>query len=481
MKVLTFEEHSSALAAWWDLPKRPRTLVYFDAHLDLQQISPARLRRIVECTTAQQVAALSKPHHLHPDEGFSYSIEDFLYPAHRLGMIERIVWVAPPHVLSADPSATFERMQQMDGVEFEELLSFVRRPDGTAQGRLLGVELTICDFNQLARMSLPVGSLIDIDIDFFIALPDESAWVSPCDVYGVIEALCLSPELVTISRSVGSGFTPLCYRFLADHLAALFEGRVEDCSHFERLGEIAALRRAGTLESAASACRSEVERHPHCPATWHLLSMVSINSQEAQACQDRAADLCPAYEDSVLREACEFPARGLPLNLATVRQLETRFVTGQRSAAEDALTWAALGLLHCHLGRFEAAREYYRLTTRHFLKHPELASALASVLIQVQRPREAIPFLEVATTNDKTAAGARMHLGSVLAGAGDLASAEAHLEAASALAPAWTELIELRGRLLTAAGQEQAAAKLRQQCSRRYEQAIRAAKRLGAN
>jgi hypothetical protein len=138
MKVGTFKEHSSVLAAWWDLPRRPRTLVYFDAHLDLQQISAARLRRLVECTTAQQVAALGKPHHLCPDDGFSYSLGDFLYPAHRLGMIERVIWVAPPHVLSANPAAIFERLQQMDGVAFEELLRFQRRPDGTVQGRLLG-------------------------------------------------------------------------------------------------------------------------------------------------------------------------------------------------------------------------------------------------------------------------------------------------------------------------------------------------------
>src|SRR5262245_4353796 len=115
MQVLTFEEHSSVLEAWWRLPRRPRSLVYLDAHLDLQQLAPARLRRLRECTTAQQIAALRKPHHLYPDQGFSYSLEDFLYPAHRLGLIERIFWVAPPHVNTGYSQAAFERMQQMDG------------------------------------------------------------------------------------------------------------------------------------------------------------------------------------------------------------------------------------------------------------------------------------------------------------------------------------------------------------------------------
>jgi predicted Zn-dependent protease len=286
---------------------------------------------------------------------------------------------------------------------------------------------------------------------------------------------------VTISRSVGSGFTPLRYHFLADYLAALFEVRAADCGHFERLIDIASLCRGNTLDDAVSACRSELELYPDCPATWHLLSLAANLPEEAVTYRDWSAELCPAYEVSVLREACEFPARGLPLDLATVRALENRFVAGQRSAAEDALTWAALGLLHCHLGRVESARECYRQTTRHFPSHAVLASALANVLIRARRPKEAIPFLELATINDKTAAGAHMLLGSALTNAGDLANADVHLQAASALAPAWTELMELRGKVLAAAGQAQAAASLRQQSSSRRQQALRAVERLRAH
>jgi hypothetical protein len=55
MKVRTFEEHSSVLTAWRELPRRLHTLAYLDARLDLQQVAPGRLRRVVECMTAQQV------------------------------------------------------------------------------------------------------------------------------------------------------------------------------------------------------------------------------------------------------------------------------------------------------------------------------------------------------------------------------------------------------------------------------------------
>src|SRR5262249_13358332 len=219
-------------------------------------------------------------------------------------------------------------------------------------------------------MALPANSLVDIDIDWFIALPADSPWVRPQEIYQALTSLPLSPEFVTISRSVKSGFTPLRYRFIADHLAALYEGHAEDSRHFDRLFDLDALHRAGALDAAASGCRSELELHPGCPATLYLLSLASSNAEEAQTCQQQAAALCPAYEASVLREACEFPSRSLALDAATVRALEKRFVAGQRSAAEEALTWTALGMLHCHLGRIESARECYRQSTRHFSTHP---------------------------------------------------------------------------------------------------------------
>jgi tetratricopeptide (TPR) repeat protein len=481
MNVLIFEEHSAVLATWWSLPKRQRTLIYFDAHIDLQQISPKRLRQLQECTTAQQVADLNKPHHLSPDRGSSYSLEDFLYPAHRLGLIERIIWVAPPHVHTSYTPAVFERLQQMDGVEFEELLSFRRVPQGWIEGCLLGVDLTICDYRQLSQMVLPADILLDIDIDYFIALPADAPWVGPREIYTALAALPLTPEFVTISRSVASGFTPLRYRYFADYLAALYEGREADSSHFDRLFELDALHRAGSRVAAASGCRAELKMYPNCPATQYLLSLTSSNIPEAHDSQHRATALCPAYEASVLRAACEFPARGLPLDLSALRALESDFAARRRGAVEDACTYIALGLLNCHLGRLEAARACYQQATLHFEVHPELAYALGNALIQSQRPNEALAFLEVALADDKTAAGAHMLLGRIFASAKDWVKAQAHLEAASELAPAWTHLLDLRAALHSIAGQHQEAALLGQQCNLRRRQASELAERIRAS
>ena len=73
-----------------------------------------------------------------------------------------------------------------------------------------------------------------------------------------------------------------------------------------------------------------------------------------------------------------------------------------------------------------------------------------------------------------------MLLGCVYANARDLARAQAHLRQASALAPAWPQLLDLRGQLHAAAGEAQEAARLRQQASEFRRQALRLAERLGA-
>src|SRR5512138_1826198 len=116
MRARLFEEHSSVLAHWWREGCRGRTVVYLDAHLDLQYVNPDRIRALEHCTSADEVAALEKPHDLWPDRRFSYSLEDFLYPASRLGLIRRLVWVAPPHVGAGYSAKAVDQLRQMDGV-----------------------------------------------------------------------------------------------------------------------------------------------------------------------------------------------------------------------------------------------------------------------------------------------------------------------------------------------------------------------------
>lgn len=439
MQALLFEEHSSVLPHWWREGARGRTLVYLDAHLDLQQVNRRRIRRIEQCRSADEVAALEKPHDLAPDGPFSYSIEDFLYPAARLGLVGRLVWVAPPHVATRYSGKVIEQLRQMDGVGPEDLASF-RRVDGRIEGRLLGLDLTVCDLAQLEAVALPRDSAVDIDVDYFVAVPGDRAWIDPAEAFAVLRRLRVSSDRVTISRSVSSGFTPLKYRFLGDYLAALAEGRSQDSEHYSRLFELERRLAVGEREGALHGLAAERERRPECAATWHLLALAHTDRTQAAQCEARAAALSPAYAPSVLRAACEIRHRRLPADRACIMRLERGLAAVP--AAEQGFAFAAIGLLWCGFGELGRALACYERASASLGSQSELALQIAVLLLRSGNADEAVRYLLPALEDDKARTAAHGYLARAFLQSGRLEEARLHLERAHQAAPCWREPLE---------------------------------------
>jgi len=463
VRAHVYEEHSSVLAHWWREGIRAATLVCLDAHLDLQYVGAQRIRRLEECTRAEQVAALEKPHDLVPDAGFAYSLENFLYPAARLGLVRRLVWVAPPHVHAGYSRRAVEQLRQMEGVGVADLDSF-RRVGGRIEGRLLGLEITLCELGELERLALPADSLIDFDVDYFVALPGDRAWIDPRQVCAALRRLPHERRFVTISRSVGSGFTPLRQRFLADYLAALWEERGEESEHFARLF---ALERQ--LDGASvPALEAEAQRYPECAATWHLLALAQGGRPEARRCRDRAAALSPAYAPSFLRAACEIRHRGLSTDRAFVLRLERELPAVPEQ--ERGVACAALGLLWCGFGELARALACHASAAAALGSQSDLAMQLAVLLLRAGRAAEAEALLETALDDDKSRIAAHGYLGHVLGRSGRLEEARRHLEEAHRAAPCWPEPLEALQELYRRLGEDglarQAAARLAEERAR---------------
>lgn len=454
MRARLFEEHSSVLACWWREGCRGRTVVYLDAHLDLQYVNPDRIRALEHCTSADEVAALEKPHDLWPDRQFSYSLEDFLYPASRLGLIKRLVWVAPPHVGAGYSAKAVDQLRQMDGVGADDLMSF-RRVDGRIEGRLLGLDVTLCDLGQLRGMTLPPDSLIDIDVDYFIAVPGDRAWIDPAEVFAVLRRLPQEGNFVTISRSVGSGFTPLKHRFLGDYLAALYEERPEDVEHYAHLFELERRLGDGERESAGQGLAAEAARRPDCPATWHLLALAQRDAAEAARCHGRAAALSAAYRPNVLRAACEVRQRRLPVDRAYVMRLERHLADVPE--AEHGLACAAVGLLWCGFGELGRALDCYRRASASLGSQSELAMQIARLLLRAGKTDEAARFLAAALDDDKARGAAHGYLAQVFRRSGRLQEARIHLEQAHHAAPCWREPLEALVHLYGELGEQRLA------------------------
>lgn len=383
-RSVIFEEHAAVLPHWFAGGLAGATLICLDTHLDLQFVDEARLARLRRCVNAAELGRLQSPHPMSPDRSFCFGIEDFLLPAVRLGMIGRVVWVAPPPICRAGMAVAVRELQQMEGVTIEDLESFRRAPGGWLQGRLLGVELTVCELPQLQLMDLTGPVVADIDADYFVTVPGDSLWTTPGEVIRALKELPAIGCELTISRSVGTGFMPLRHGFIADELAALWEDRP-----------------SGAQQSGWSDCRG------------------------------------PAAPGDVVRRLGEFRARHCPIDPVTVAGLGREVKALDCDDAQQAVAWASLGHLFAALGRVEEAMHCDAKSMSGGAGHPELALEIARLWMARGRTDLAETFLCRAAGDDETRVIAWLHLAECAWARGDPAQAIQHAQAARRAAPAW--------------------------------------------
>ncbi len=455
METIIFAEHSSVLPFWQRQGTAGKTLIYLDAHLDVQLVSQKRIAALKNCRTAEEVAKLEKPHHMLPDWGYSYSIEDFLYPAYCLGIISRLIWVSP-HQDNPEQSTQkiLQKLQEMEGVSLEDLSSF-KRVGNILEGKLLGLEVLICDYRDLAKLQLPEDSLIDVDIDYFIELPADVPWIDPQEVFNTLQNLSVKSDFVTLTRSVSSGYTPLRYSFIADYLAALWEGNVLNFSHYSRLFQSDKQFLKGNAEAVVSGCLKELEKFPDCAATYYLLSLAENDVKLAQEYQTQAASLDINYQPSILRLISEFASRELKFESEHLAELEKQLSTSNIHEEELAITHFTLGLLYSKLGDFRKVFKYHQMYKKKGERHPQLNFRLGNLLLQAGYPQRAIRFLNEALKDDMTACGAHSLLGRIYAKNGDLKQACEHFLQVSKMMPVFAPPVNVLTKIYRQIGDEE--------------------------
>jgi tetratricopeptide (TPR) repeat protein len=435
-RAIVFEEHASVLPHWVGRGVRDATVVCLDAHLDLQFIEPARIARLRACRSAGEVARLESAHPLSPRRDSCYGIEDFLCAAAQMGVLRRLVWVAPPHVLASLDYA-LAALRQMEGVTPQQLASFRRRPDGGIEGELLGVPLVALEWQHLAGLRWEGPVVLDIDADYFFDVPRERIWVQPLAIVTALHDSFPDVEELGISRSVGTGFLPLRHRFLGDQLAALWEARGEEAAHWQRLLDIDTA--ASPEPAKAAALRGLLAGRPGCAVTCHALARVTPDPAERAELLARAAALDPHYGSDLLRQLGALRARPGELDLATVSLLQGQLARRDDDSERAAAAWVALGLLHAQFGRLADAIACDRRSLRHGTGHPDLALRIGRLHMAAGDPAGAEPWLERAAADDETRAAAWLHLSVCASRRGALEQAWNWAQAAHEAAPAWPE------------------------------------------
>lgn len=373
--AVVFEEHSTVLAHWHRRGVRGATLVCLDAHLDLQFIDAAKIERLAGCRDAAEMIALESPHPLDPRREGCFGIEDFLYAASRLGMVRRLVWVAPPHVLAFGFSSALAALQQMEGVAIEQLESFRTTRGGWLEGELLGLPMVIGTLEQLRTMRMEEPLLVDIDADYFVEVPQDRLWCSPSATCEALRQWLGGSHELTVARSAGTGFMPPELAGIAEQIAACWEGRGQEP------------RPAG------------------------------------------------AEEDDLLATLGGVRARAQALPLVQLLQLQRRVEQWQAAPRRVATAWVALGLLHARFGRLAAA---IACDARAGGRHPELSLEIGRLWLAQGTVERAEPWLAWAARDDETRVQAWLLLADAALQAGDADTAARHAQSARRAAPAWT-------------------------------------------
>lgn len=475
-----FEEHASVLPHWFSRGAREATLLYLDAHLDLQHVGDARIERLRQCLSADALSRLESPHPHSPDRERCFGIEDFLLPAARLGLVQRVVWVAPPHVLRGGFGAALAGLQQMEGVTVDDLESFRRVPQGWLCGHLLGVEITVCQLADLSRMAFTGQLLLDIDADYFLALPEDTIWIHPRQV---LEALAAVPGIgneLTISRSVGTGFMPLRYRFIADHLAALWQGDLAATAHWDRLFDLVEEGRAPSRPATEKFAQLLPlhENNPQCAATCWALAGASDTADLRARYLRQAASLDGAYGDDLVRRLGEYQARWKPISLGTVLRLHKEVEAFSGTPERKAIAWVLLGQLYAVLGRVEEAQHCDRASLAFGGGHPDLALSIANLHLERGDFASAQAYLQRAAADDETRVGAWLQMAESAYAQREPTRAAEYAERACLAAPAWAHAHQRWAVFALAAGDAEAVGRSRQACEGLHSRLQAVAERL---
>lgn len=438
-----FEEHSSTLPIWWERHDSPRTAVYLDAHLDLQKTADDAIAALKICTRLDEVKALEAPDHLNPSTRYAFGIENFLYAAHQLKLIDRLIWVSPPHIPRNYSNALISYMQQMDGISFEELMGFQKVGGNTLRGSLMGLDITICDYDELASLGIDDSYYLDIDIDYFVEVPADRLWIDPAIVVNSILQQLGDPSLVTISKAVSSGFTPVAYGFVGDYIQSLITGRNPETDYYRNLTLAIHSMDDGKLAQGKQICEQLIKDLPNLAPAYYVLALGTADSNEKSRLLDKACARDSAYRFNLARDSIGLLHRKKPLHASTLQQLTAaleRLEPGQLDR-QQALVALAQVLSTC--GKVEQAQTLLARQSGEYAQHEDVLLAItARQLTDPGKLEQNKAMLNRIANGEKNATTARLYLGDLEFAEGDYQLALEHYCAALGRAPAWMQLLE---------------------------------------
>ncbi len=398
IELVTIEEHSSTLVEWKRRGVSSRTVVYLDAHLDMQHIEDHKIRRLAAAPDIESFLSLERPIFLDESPRYCYSLENYLYAAVRLGMINRIVWVYP-----------FE-----DFLPANRILSYVgsfmgpdrakpyqeRRRDVTLLGVAAGdFDLLVCPLGCLDQVEKDAKFLLDIDLDYFVDVSEARILFNPLAVLTAIRAAGESAAFATLSLSITSGFLPRVYLFLADYLRELLDRPELEAIEFYELLIAADERKADRdFEKALDLCRAAQRLRREAAAPHALVGeILKLGGDSGRAAESYrlAQSMDPRFFDSDVERAYSLLNRRIGFDGDEIDALRGK-LTRQPANHDVSFTHLTLGLLYLRLGDLDSAVAEYEQCVSAGREFPRLSGGIGALYAKRKDRQNAHRFLSQA-------------------------------------------------------------------------------------
>lgn len=199
MKIKIMDNHDLAYEAWVQEEIKNATLVHIDAHIDFED--------------------MTHNSYIH--------IGNFLAYAFRERMYEKFIWVIPTPSFNNpyDRKRVLEILSRDFKIQSTDINGIYASTKNAPNHPLI---VTCMEYLKLHLCKECVKAVyVDIDIDFFCNphlrylysnTDTHALWTTAAVLYRHITSAIYPQNIITISRSINGGFTPLLYTFLADQL-----------------------------------------------------------------------------------------------------------------------------------------------------------------------------------------------------------------------------------------------------------------------
>ncbi len=280
---------SDNIALWAKNGIRDATLILVDANLEITSSIPD-----AQIAEAKQLIQNNNYDLLETYTGITtkfkrlYAPYNYLYAAHRLGLIKKIIWVLPVYESIKEDYLDFfkEKLRSNPGFNYpkEDIDSFTYS-DNKLEGTLLGVPVTVVHITDLQEQRDPV--IISISLSYFPAFIVDNVKTPIEDIVVnfllALQKVPLISQYITIVNANRTLKISMQFRFLSNILKTIFS----EPSHMQAPKKAWLLKQEADknlffieYDNAVSIYNKILTLTPDDPAIYYQLATISLKRSD---------------------------------------------------------------------------------------------------------------------------------------------------------------------------------------------------------